>query len=177
MKLVYHIATATVVGVLVGPTMWMLMDRDPPYLRESGEVIPVDYRMCGLESGPPMDGMIHPGSCLEVRWTIIPLRTCKPSGPYNVTRAISDQGGLHPLPSANSVYSAKSATLPPHGIIPEGDIIRYFALPPHGPLGPAKYHSAASFACNKLQEYFRPIVVDEPDIPFLVGELPRRGPQ
>lgn len=177
MKAICNIATAIITGIIVGPFTWMLLDRDPPYIRESGRILPVHHSMCGAETGPPLDGMIHPGSCLEVIWTIVPLRICKPSGPFNVQRTVVDQQGKHALPVTHSIYSPRAKTIPPPG---EDDIIRYFALPPHGPIGPATYRSSASFVCNWLQEYLPwigwPIVVDMPSIEFVVGDIPTRGP-
>lgn len=174
MKSIYHVATAILTGVIVGPFTWMLLDRDEPYIREGGEIVVVDHRLCGLLTGPPDDGIIRPGSCVSVMWKIIPRKICKPYGPFNVTRAIIDQQGRHTLPPTHSVYSASSSTLPPSR---EGDIVRYFPLPLASPAGPAEYESTASFACNKLQEFFWPVVVSKPSIKFMVGDpMAGRGP-
>lgn len=171
MKPLYHALTAIITGIIVGPLTWELTDREPPYIRESGEIVPVDHRMCGLEKGPINDGLIHPGSCVEVKWTIVPLRTCKPYGKFSVTRMIVDQQGRHNLPATNSLYSSRSNVIPPAEPSTEG-LIRYFALPSNGPVGPATYESSAAFSCNKLQEFFWPIIVNTPSIQFTVGELP-----
>lgn len=177
MRPIHHFLAGVSCSIVIVPIVWWLMDRDPPYTRETGELFPVSHKMCGLETGPPhQDGVIRPGSCVEVRWTIVPMRTCKPFGKFSVTRAIVDQQGRHTLPATNSIYSARSPSLPPDPSTTES-LARYFALPANGPVGPATYEVAAAFACNKLQEFFWPIVVDKPDIKFMVGELPTLGPR
>lgn len=175
MKLLYNIAGVIITGAIVGPFTWMLIDRDAPYIRENGEIVAVDHRFCGLLSGPPDDGILRPGSCVSVMWKITPRRICKPYSPFNVTRVIIDQQGRHVLPPTHSVYSASHSTLPPSR---DGDIVRYFPLPLNSPVGPAEYESSASFACNKLQEFFWPVVVNEPSIKFMVGDpMQGRGPR
>lgn len=177
MKLIYHFMIAVTTGVVVGPTTWMLFDRDPPYIRESGEIFPVSHKMCGLDTGPPHhDDVIRPGSCVEVKWTITPLRTCKPYEKFNIKRAIIDQQGRHVLPATVSLYSARSHTIPPDRSSTE-NLARYFTFPINGPVGPGEYEVAASFACNKLQEFFWPITVDKPNIKYMVGEPAVRGPK
>lgn len=166
--------SAFIAIVVAAVPVWWWNDREPPYIREAGEIVPAPPEMCGFQAdGKPADLKLVPGACVSVKWMITPKRNCKPSGAFNVTRAITDQQGRHPLAPINSVYSADHAI--------EGNITRYFSLPLNSPVGPAKYESSACFACNPGQEHlpsvFWPICVKTPDVDFTVGDSATRGPR
>lgn len=163
------------------PTWW-LNDRDPPYIREGGQIIPAPPDKCGFQAdGKPTELKIVPGACLSVQWKIKSKRNCKPHGRFNVTRSIVDQQGKHPLPPIDSIYALDEAN---------NGVTRYFVLPLNSPVGPAKYVSEAHFDCNQGQQslpsVFWPICVGcggingKPGsdfVDFMVGDSKTLGPR
>lgn len=134
------IATFFSVAVVV-PLVWMVMDRSPPYIRLSGEMIPPNPAQ---------------GEFVSVRWRIKVIKPCPPNVPRNVTRRIIDSTGVvidyEPI---EGVFGAEGETI-------RDSITRSFQIPPSAALGPAKYQSSASFACNPFQTLW-PVFVSEPN--------------
>ena len=155
---------AVIAIALAGPLTWMMLDREPPYISESGRITAAPPDRCGLPDKTPVGLMA--GGCAAIDWKIKAIRNCKPASQFNVTRVIVDQQGQHVLPKATSIYSLEE--------YPK-ELTRYFPLPTTLAVGPASYRSTALYACNPLQ-YFFPIVVDRPDVLFTVGEA-KRGPK
>lgn len=148
-----------------GPLLWMLLDRDPPYVRRSGQVIATDPLNCGLVGAPNAEGHVVPGGCAEVKWDIRPIRICPRAGEYNVVREIEDsQGRKWTLGPVRGVMGSPDQ--------PAGNgLQRFFALPETVPIGPARYLSTAYFACNPIQRWV-PITISEPDILFFIAAPP-----
>lgn len=140
--------TAAFIAVaLFAPVFWMLLDRDPPYVRTSGEMIPANP---------------EPGAFVSVKWTIQVERVCSPSVPRNVTRTVVDaKGVIHDYEPVDGIYGTKNQET-------AGGITREFQLPLSIAQGHARYHSSACFACNPIQ-HFWPVCIDTPDIPFDIG--------
>lgn len=156
----------------VVPTVYMLMDRDPPFTRV-GKVVPADPKHCELPPNmphvPPSRQLlpadaIRAGSCVEVIWDIVVKRNCPQAGPDNVVRHIRDSTGiLRSIGSLRGLYGRL-------GDVPTSGIRNFFVLPSPMPLGPATYSASACYACNPLQHLVWPICVDQPDITFEVVE-------
>lgn len=141
--------TAVLVSVfLVGPFLWMVFDRYPPYVRLDGIITP--------ESPAP-------GDFVSVNWTIKVHRNCTPTPRRNITRRVVDATGKHhDYEPIEGVY----------GLSPDpsgGALSRSFQLPAFIASGPAIYKSSATFACNPLHTFW-PIVVDTPDIKFTIAQ-------
>lgn len=175
----FRITTLILVVPAICITVWWLLDRDPPYTRSNGQLIPSPPENCRLPDTTPRG--LSQGACVTVNWDIKPVKNCKPAGPFNVTRSIKDsQGDLRPLPATRSAYSQERHM--------DSPLVRSFALPAVLPVGPATYRSKVCFVCNPGQEYlpsvFHPVCVGEgDDVPF-VTEMPepvdthgKAGPQ
>lgn len=148
---------------LVGYPIWALLDREPPYIRVSGQVVAVAPEECGLAAGPLDD--IEPGSCVAVQWVIKPLRPCDPSTRNNITRVIQDSERVNwPIGPVEGYIGSKQTASEP--------LTRFFRIPSGAAPGPAIYKSSATFACNPLQWVpwlqwlFWPITVSQPDLKF-----------
>lgn len=154
---------------VVVPIVWMMEDRDPPYVRSDGDLVAVEPNNCGIP-GPVQDqgrmlgphSPIHAGECVEVKWTIKTLRNCPASGDKdNVTRSLRDAIGVtQPIGSLRrNIFEHES---------PQGITRQFMVLPAPLPAGPTLYKSSSCFACNPLQHLFWPICVSSPDITFEV---------
>lgn len=145
---------------VVVPVAFMLMDRDPPYIREYGEIIP--FTRWQDDCGPPLDDEpkgTSPGACIGVKWSIRIIKNCPPSSARSITRSITDSEGVKwPLAAVPGHFGTTTTPLP--------GITRYFRIPSGAARGPAVYQSDAAFACNPLQHYLWPVIVDRPDVPF-----------
>lgn len=141
--------TAAFVAVgIFAPIFWMLLSREPPYVRTSGEIMPANPA---------------PGSFVNVRWHIKVDRVCTPNVPRNVTRTVIDaKGVLHDYEPVNGVYGTADEN-------PQEDLVRAFQLPVSIAVGPARYHSTACFSCNPIQ-YIWPVCVTTPDIAFEISK-------
>src|SRR4051812_46504770 len=62
--------------------VWFAMDRDPPYVRESGEMLVADPSECHLENDAPRG--LSPGACVSPQWKVRAIRQCDPSPGYPV---------------------------------------------------------------------------------------------
>src|SRR5205085_295667 len=97
---------AAIVVVLSTPFFWMLLDRTPPYIRISGEILPADPENCALAGAPK--GGIYPGSCVAVVWKIHPTRICPPSTPTNIQSNIVDGANIRwPIEPVSGFYGTK----------------------------------------------------------------------
>lgn len=152
-----HSIAAIVAMLFVGPFLFALADREPPYDRVVGRIMPENPA---------------PGSTIEAEWTIRTNRSCSPSSNRNVTRRIVDSHNvLWDFETVPSVYGRElSARDSPDRIV------RIFALPQGVATGPARYKSSACFACNPVQQLW-PICIDRPDIEFMIGGPTARGPK
>lgn len=151
------IIAAFVSCLIIAPLFWMALDRDPPYIRESGEVVPADPAECGLLG--ESDSVINPGDCVTVKWRIAARRNCVPNTPNNVTRRIQDsEKVLHTIAPSKGVIG----TTPK---IPS-QLNRHFQIPSGAASGRALYKSTACFACNPMQRFFWPICISMPDVEF-----------
>lgn len=148
---------------LVGYPVWALLDREPPYIRHSGDIVPALPQQCGLSEGAA--AAVVPGSCVTVTWNIKVLRSCPPDTPNNVTRVIQDSEKVTwPIGPVAGLFGTTQK--------PPGDLTRYFLIPSGARPGRAVYKSSASFACNFLQSMFWPIRVSVPDIEFEIVARP-----
>lgn len=147
---------------IVVPITFMLLDREPPYIREYGEILP--FTRWQEECGPQLDNEpsgIVPGSCVGIKWTIRVIKNCPPSSARSISRSITDSEGVRwPLVAVPGHFGTTPAPLP--------GITRYFRIPSGASRGPAVYQGIAAFACNPLQHYLWPIIVDKPDVPFTI---------
>lgn len=160
-----HVVPAFVAWAVFGPTLWWLMDRDPPYVRESGVITAAEPERCGLPDNTPIG--LYPGSCVGVEWAIKPKRACPSSGEFNVHRTLIDsvgEGARHALPATTSIYGRTSSG---------GTLARYFVIPKDMPIGVTQYASEACFACNPLQHVVFPLCVNTPMLSFTVSEPPK----
>lgn len=131
---------------LIAPIVWMLMDRNPPYVRNSGMIMP-DHPA--------------PGDFVGVRWNITVSRVCPPNVPFNVTRTIVDGSGkIHEFTPVTGVYGTEEQPNSP-------TLSRAFQLPTSITPGPAVYRSTACFACNPIH-YLWPVCVKTPEIAFTI---------
>lgn len=158
------LVTLMLAAVLVVPIL-MVLDREPPYVRESGSIIAANPKDCGLEDGSIPSGAIYPGSCVTAEWKIREVRKCPPNVRDNVTRSIRDGANvIHPITPVAGKFGTPQQQA-------EG-ITRYFRLPMGATDGPAEYRATATFACNLLQYVVFPIAISEPDIQFRIEPLP-----
>lgn len=142
---------------VVVPVTFMLLDREPPYVREQGEIVPFGrwQAECGSAIDPEPTG-ITPGACVGVRWSIRVIRNCPPANARSINRSLTDSEGVRwPLATVPGHYGTTPAPLPA--------ITRYFRIPSGAARGPAVYQSSAAFACNPLQHWW-PIIIDKPDV-------------
>lgn len=165
-----HFYLMLVAIIVFGPPSYWAFDREPPYVRVAGSILPANPSDCGLPDTAPRGGML-PGACVKVDWTIARERECSPHGRFNVTRRIVDRQGVHPLPSIDSIFGTTFTG---------NDLLRHFVLPVMSPIGPALYQSSASFDCNgnpfsdeyafrnPVHRFVAPLVISIPDIPYIV---------
>lgn len=158
-----HVAPAMIAIFIFAPTAWWLMDREPPYIRESGEIVAALPSDCGLADDAPAG--LFAGGCAAAEWKIRSLRACPSYDRFNVHRTLIDsKDARHVLPATSSIYGRTR---------PRQDLTRYFPIPEKMPTGATQYQSSACFACNPLQHLFFPICVDTPQLIFTVQEPPK----
>jgi hypothetical protein len=149
---------------LVGYPVWALLDREPPYVRETGKIVPAPPQECGLPDDGVIERVVMPGSCVTVQWKIRVLRNCPPNTPNNITRIIQDSENVRwPIGPVEGVFGTTKT--------PPGGLTRYFLIPSAARPGRALYKSTATFACNPLQRLFWPISVSIPDIEFEIAGM------
>ena len=138
-------------AIVVAPITWMLVDREPPYTRVAGWVMP-----------PAPGGAIRRGDEISIEWAIDIRRQCTPLKMRNVTRRIIDSTGRY--------YDYEPVEINfDNG--PGGGhkriVVRPFKLPRAIETGRTKYHSAACYYCNPIQQLF-PICINAPEIEFII---------
>lgn len=140
------IVAAFVSILLVGVPLWMLLDRDPPFVVTNGRIDPPNPTV---------------NSSIEITWDIKPKRSCQPSSAAKVTRTIIDSKGVrHTYAPVPAVYGTPEQSEP-------DEIMRPVPLP-ENITGPAKYTSIACYVCNPLQQLW-PICIQLPEIPFEIA--------
>lgn len=155
-------------ALLLGLPLWMLLDRSPPYVRDHGQIIAAAPENCGLPPGP---ASVTPGACVAVVWSVRIIRNCVPSEHSNITRRIVDgENVAWPIAAVAGLYG--TGTLPSSS----DRLVRYLVLPSGAAPGRAIYKSSASYACNPLQRLVWPVVVDTPDITFVIEEFGSGSP-
>ena len=109
--IITNIIAASVSVFVVGPIVFMAIDREPPYTRDTGAIHPANPQ---------------PGDAIEAEWKIHTNRTCKPASNRNVIRQIVDSHNtVWDFDGVPSVYGRElSAKDSPDRLV------RVFALPP-----------------------------------------------
>lgn len=152
-----RIIAALTAGILFFP-LWMVLDREPPFIVWNGRIDPPN---------PEMNGSI------VVTWDIKSVRSCQPSSSATVTRVIVDSKGVaHTYAPVHAIYGTPEQREP-------DEIKRRIPLP-ENITGHAKYSSVACYACNPIQEYAPawmnlPICIQMPEIDFEISD-PRGNP-
>ncbi len=133
---------------IFAPVLWMAIDRQVPYVRTNGVITPANPA---------------PGDFVEVKWTVVQTRICRPEPARNISRHVITSSGLiidyEPVSGVMGTVEAPK----------EETLVRAFQLPISTDPGPAKYRSEACFACNPLQILW-PVCVEGPDVQFNVAE-------
>lgn len=131
------------------PLLWFAMDREPPYVRLSGEIIPANPKQ--LE-------------WVKVRWTLRVSKVCRPSNPLNITRKIINRqnGKITELAPVQGVFGAEGGIS-----ITRETLTRPFQIPETTEPGDSTYQSTACFACNPVQALW-PICISTPNVDFTV---------
>lgn len=133
-------SAALIVGV-VGWLFWQVTDRNPPFKRHHGEIVPAN----------PL-----PGQEVDVVWDAEFVRDC--SG--IIIRTIMDaKGDIWTPPASVARYADRK--------IPR-QTLSTFKLSPNIACGPAIYKADARYICNWTQ-YWWPIHVDQPVVKFNVA--------
>lgn len=145
-----NFAPAFFAVAIFAPTLWMAMDRDLPYERVSGTIVPA----------APV-----PGDFISVQWDIRVRRLCPPSEPRNVTRQIvTSTGHIIDYAPVEGTFGTGNGVEK----MPTTELVRTFQLPRDLQPGPATYYSKACFACNPLQRFW-PVCVDKPKLTFEIS--------
>jgi hypothetical protein len=133
----------------IAPVLWGVLDREPPYDRVSGEILPRDPA---------------PGDNIEVHWNVRTRKTCGPSSTFSVTRQIVDsQKVVWSFDSSPSTFGRERPEHSEH----VSQIVRLIMLPQSIAPGAAIYRSRACFSCNPFQ-YAWPVCIDMPEIQFTI---------
>jgi hypothetical protein len=155
-----NIAAAGIIFA-ISTVFWMAIDRDPPFVRISGKIIPENPRA---------------GQWVESYWQVKGSRWC----PGSLRRQVID--------SHDVVWSLDPGPIAFGIEIPVGspDFRRRFQLPPKAEPGRAVYRVTTAYVCNPLHRWW-PVVTTGPDVPFdiapspeqpgIQGERGERGPQ
>lgn len=133
---------------IVAPILWMLLDREPPFIVTDGRVIPPN---------PTSNGLI------EVVWDITPVRSCQPYSSATVTRTITDSKGVqHTYAPVHAIYGTPDQH--------EAGLIDRTIPLPENITGSAQYSSVACYPCNPLQYLLGlPICIRMPAVPFEIA--------
>lgn len=140
-----HHLTAAFTSVIMVFPLWMLLDRDPPYIITNGRIAPQTITADGE---------------YVVTWDIETKRPCPATENSSVVTHIIDVNnedhvyiktrGAYINDASNIVKTKKMLDVPP---------------------GPAQYYSHICYPCNPIQEWW-PVCFDSPKIPFTVGTRP-----
>lgn len=141
-----NIAAAFISIGIVAPLLWMAMDREVPYVRTNGQIVPNNPKQ---------------GDAVEVVWRVTPKKTCPVASRESVKRwIVNDRTGrvVSFEDFAGHIGSDKSE-------LNRTEIRRNFVIPEGIDIGPSTYHSEACFACNPTHK-IKPVCVTTPDIQF-----------
>jgi hypothetical protein len=144
-----QIAIAAFVSVLlVAPTMWMLMDRAPPYTFESVEIVPHDAVQ---------------GEDIQIHFTIKQDRpACGVGTIYREYREASGKLQLYEPIKRDAVADPNN-----------NQFTRIETLPDSISLGPTIYRQTACYICNPIHSLLRwPVCVSTPNVHFNVVGKP-----
>lgn len=152
MRFIHHrikvqeaVAAFIAVG-LVAPILWMVLDRAPPYIVDSGKLVP---------------DKVEAGKEIEIVWKVTVTRYCPSASSANVSRFFIDRDHVEHsvVPTAATFSSRKTGEV----------IIRNrITVPSIMPDGKAWYYSRPCYPCNPIQEVFWPICFTTPKLPFEV---------
>lgn len=141
---------AFVAIVFAAPTMWWLMDRQPPYENHVGRIIPDNPK---------------PGDLITVEWKLDIHRVCDGW----IQREIVDRHGAiaciydkQPAIRRDQLYAQQVGSEPDR-------LSRSFPLCARATPGPAKYRAYTCYQCNPLQRWVWPICLHTPDIEFTIA--------
>jgi len=142
--------------VVVGPVVWFITDRTPPFVRLHGTL------------DPPV---VERGGSVRVRY--VTTKHARPDSdcPGTVQQEIVDSSGTTYSKRARAAAPAQWEDDPddPQQEILIGQLVQ---IPVGTQPGPASFRSASFRHCNWLQEkwplYYWPIVQIGPDIPFVI---------
>lgn len=134
--------------LMLAPVVWMVMDRELPYVYRGVEIAPKD---------------VEPGGEIHITFHVHQLRA--PCSAGVVYREFKESSGkLH-------TYDPIVRLRPPD--IVDGRFTRTAHLPSHLAPGLTIYRGAACYHCNPLQQWLRwPVCVPTPDVPFNVVAPP-----
>lgn len=167
--------SALPLGGFVFILIWFVMDRTPPYIRESGEMVPLDPSVCGIDHDSPQG--LTPGACVGPVWQVRSVRQCEPAPGYPVSRwLIQSTGNRVSIGTAKSEWAEQGKNVSPGNA---GTLKRNFVLPYTTPEGLTEYEVDACFTCNPLQRLFPSklaVCVSEPRIQFTVTKPAGSGP-
>lgn len=141
-------AVAAFIAIAIfAPILWMVLDREPPFIVSNGRIDPTH---------PEMNGSI------TVTWDVRATRSCQPSSHATVTRTIVDSKGVaHAYAPVHAIYGTREQREP-------DEIKRRIPLP-ENITGHARYSSVACYACNPLQELW-PICIQMPEVDFEISD-------
>lgn len=130
--------------IVVAPVLWMLLDRNPPYIFERVEISPRDV---------PQGGEIH------ITFTVKQKRA--PCNPGLVYREFKESSGkMH-------VYDPVMRAAPP--VIADNKFTRISKLPDNIDPGLTVYRGMACYTCNVIQSWLRwPVCVSTLPVTFNV---------
>lgn len=139
-------------GLIVGPLVWLTLDRAPPIILISGEATPAE---------------VYPGGKFHIRWLAInPPRVC----PGILHRSIVDsEGVVWTLETAPAVLGENSD----FSNAPQQMIGRENTVPRGVALGTAIVKTHAEYVCNFTQRLW-PIGVIQPEVRLMI--LGSQGP-
>lgn len=140
-RLLCNALRVVVFAGVVAPITYQALDRDVPYQRSQGEMIPPNP---------------HPLDWVEVRWHGRVVRDC----PGMVERKIID--------STRHVFTLEATPATYYQAVNAEGLIRKFQLPAGLAPGGARYIAITKFWCNWTQRIL-PITVDRPPVDFIVA--------
>lgn len=147
-----HTIAAFIAVLIVGPVLWMALDREPPYIIANGHMTP-DHP--------------YPGQQITIEWDLKSVRACPASSSATVHRTIVDSKGVkHDYATVHAIFHTDRTNMD----VPT--IIRTLDLPGNISPGLARYYSEACYPCNPIQEFW-PVCIQTPDILFEVVPRPR----
>lgn len=142
-----QVMAALFVSVLgIVPTLWMLMDRSPPYTFEYAEIIPNN---------------VPQGEDIHITFTVVQNRpTCGPGVIYHEFKELTGKLHLYDPVHRDDVVDIKN-----------GKFTRIEKTPDGISVGPTIYRGADCYTCNPLHSLLRwPVCTSTPNVKFNVTE-------